>query len=599
LYVFFENLNAHGGFSKLSLKHQIETSELVIEGKVISKTSVWDDDYRFIYTINTIEVYKVFKGIPVTTVEVITIGGTVGLTALIAHPSLKLNMNDVGLFLLNEKNLVLSRESKTNLKKYVPYGLSQGFYKYNLRENIAANSLSKKSGIVESFYNEIKKHSKENVLELKPFNVNNEIAKKSFSNKLFAPGAITLDKSTVTAGTKEQLTITGTSFGASQGRVFFRNSDDGGATFISALDSEVVSWSDTEIIVEVPSGAGTGTIFIEDSSSDQSPLSSTLTISYAEINIPSDAGGNPLTAYQVRHVDDNTSGGYTWEMQTDFFNETEPGVNTGYKAAFTRALNKWICETGINWTVSESSTAVSAAGMTPDGTNLISFDKSNELGVGALGTSFSWYSGCTVGAPPSAVFWYNSENDLIFNEATNWFTGTGIPGASEFDFESVVLHELGHGHQLAHIIDPVENGNNLDDVMHWNLSNGESQKILTANNIAGANGIQTRSITGPSVCGQTEMSGISCPLSTQDAVLNEKINVFPNPVESELTIENNSLLLLKDATLFDLSGRLIAGYDISGVSKRIILDLSGISSGVYFIKIASDSASISKKLVIK
>lgn len=601
----YGNLNAHGGFNKhLSLKQQIEKSALVVEGKVIAQTSVWDDEYRYIYTVNTVEVYKVFKGNSVGTIEVITKGGTVGLTALIAHPSLRLHMEDIGVFTLTPNAVRMSRAGNSNFKKYEPYGLSQGFYRYNLRENLAANPVRMKLGIADAFYNEIKLYAKTRMVQLKSYDVKSVMAKASTSKNALPPGPITLGSSAVTAGTKELLTITGTNFGMTQGKVWFRNADDGGATFISALDSEVDTWNNTTIVVEVPSGAGTGTIFVEDSSAGQSPLSSiTLTVTYSEINVQSTAGGNPVTAYPIRHVDANDSGGYTWEMQTNFFNETEPGVNTGYKAAFTRALNKWICETGINWSVSGSATGVNSAGVGADNTDLISFDQVGDLDSGSLGACFTWASGCAPGGPgphpPSSIFWFVEENDIIFDDETDWYTGTGAPGGLQYDFESVALHELGHAHQLAHVIDPIEDGNNLDDVMHWDLTNGESQKVLNANNITGANAIQSRSNTAPSVCSETVMTDASCPLSVEEEQLSFGVRVYPNPAKESFFLTNESIIPITSIEIYDVSGRVISVQNFTDDSKVKTVNMANASGGLYIIKILGDNASVTKKLVLE
>ena len=47
---------------EIPLSNQVENSSQIIEGKVISKQSFWDANQQNIYTVNTIEVYKVFKG---------------------------------------------------------------------------------------------------------------------------------------------------------------------------------------------------------------------------------------------------------------------------------------------------------------------------------------------------------------------------------------------------------------------------------------------------------------------------------------------------------------------------------------------------------
>mgnify|MGYP001086961119 CR=1 FL=1 len=598
-YLFGPNyIAAQVLIEKIPLRTQIENSDLVVEGEVIGKISTWDDNHNLIYTINTIEVFKVFKGTTVSTVEVITVGGTVGMQALVAHPSLKLRKGDIGVFTLENNNISFSKRANSKTPKFKPYGLSQGFYKYNLSEDLAANPFVRKQNISGDFYNEIQQYSKSHFIELKAFEAKESFSKNARGKVFLPPSALTLNKTTVTAGTKDPLTITGSGFGAVQGKVQFRNADDGGATFIDALDTQVISWADDQIVVEVPSDAGTGTVRVRDDNGVLSPESSIVTVLYAEINVVSTAGGNPETAYQVQHVGQNISGGMTWRMQTDFFNDTEvPGA----KAAFTQAFNNWICETGINYEIGTSPTAVDSAGGSQDGTNVIRFDNGSELGSTTLGVCYSFFSGCSDGG--GSFNWYVSELDLVFNDTTNWYTGTGAPASGQIDFESIALHELGHSHQLAHIIDPNNNtvGNNAEDVMHYAFSNGEFQRLITANNSTAANVIQDRS-TASNPCPSfvlAPMSDAACALSVENAILEKGIDLYPNPTDNKLFIKNSSYLVLKRALIYDLSGRRIVEFDMSKGSKIKTINLSNISSGVYFIKIASDEASVVRKIVVQ
>ena len=101
--LFFSFLNysvAQNLMYEISLSEQVNASSQIIEGKVISKKSYWDADHGKIYTANTIEVYKVFKGKDQSFVEVITQGGTVGMKIHQVNPSLKLRIGDVGVFTL-------------------------------------------------------------------------------------------------------------------------------------------------------------------------------------------------------------------------------------------------------------------------------------------------------------------------------------------------------------------------------------------------------------------------------------------------------------------------------------------------------------------
>lgn len=125
----------------------------MVEGKVVSKTSFWDSEHKKIYTANTLEVYKVFKGDDaISTIEEVTVGGTVGFDALMVFPSLKLQVGDIGVFTLYETHVSLSSKTKTQNKQFEVYSLSQGFYKYNLHTDAAINPFSKTQGVTSLLY---------------------------------------------------------------------------------------------------------------------------------------------------------------------------------------------------------------------------------------------------------------------------------------------------------------------------------------------------------------------------------------------------------------------------------------------------------------
>ncbi|WP_203256145.1 T9SS type A sorting domain-containing protein [Hyunsoonleella ulvae] len=585
-----------------SLDKQVRNSDLIIEGKVISQKSYWNENRTYIYTSNIVEVYKVFKGKSTTdTIEVITSGGTVGNDALVVSPSLKLNLSEMGLYMLKSFN-----EGKHQFKSY---GSSQGYYRYNLESQVAVNPFNKKQGISSKFYKEITQLTNQNYKELKPFNVTAYSKLNQSKSSTFVPSGITFSPTTATAGTQTVLTISGTDFGATPGSVWFSNADDGGGTFTRALDNQILTWSDTQITVEIPSGAGTGPIRVEDSSNDAAVSVSVLTITYSELNAVFDiddqtgSGGSngPLTpfAYPVRHIGENGNGGFTFELQTNFFNNTEPN-NAGARAAFEMALDKWRCETNVNWDIATSATSVDVVAR--DQVNVVKFDNqgtADDLPDNVLGRCTSWYSGCGAVGDPSTWNAHVAEMDIVFDDEVNWYYGVGLPNLSEFDFESVALHELGHAHQLGHVIDLVSDGDNLDDVMHFAISNSEQQRVLLASNVTAASNVHSRSTT-VDACSQPLMTDSStCNLGVEDELLNQTVKIYPNPASTQLFISNAHILPLKSATLFDLNGRQIISYDISQAFKVETLDITNIPVGVYFVKITSDDASITQKLIIE
>ena len=598
LLSLISSLNAQGLIKEVSLEKQIEKSSLLIEGEVLSKESFWDKDNQNIYTVNKIQVHKVFKGETLTTIDIITFGGVVGLKAEIVTPSLSLNVNDIGVFVLND-NINIELKSKSKKNQYKPYSSSQGFYKYNLYQDIATNIFIKKRGISTSFYNEIMTYTKSDYIDVTNFNIEKtQSALKQIKNAL-PPSAITFSPTTVSAGTQTVLTISGSGFGSIKGKVSFSEADTGGSSFADALDTQVLTWADTQITVEVPSGAGTGAIQVTDSSSESETSSAILAVSYSEINVISNqatAGANAGldVAYLTQHVNDNTSGGYTWQMFTDF------DTNAQAKASFLRAFEIWRCESGINWVIGATTTTNVIA---DDGVNVIRFDVGNELGDDILGRCTSRFSGCFINGDTSFA-WYVDELDIVFNDspdntgsasAETWNFGAGASSSSEYDFESVALHELGHGHQLGHVIDP------NSDVMHFSLFNGQDERVLGANNVIAAADVQSRSIFS-GVCGVLAMTNYSgsCSLSVDERYeLDGSITIYPNPAKQQFFIKNTSFANLERVAVYDVSGRLVSDVDVSDTSRTKTINLINVSKGMYFVNIHSENAFITKKLIVE
>ncbi|MCT4559892.1 MAG: HYR domain-containing protein, partial [Crocinitomicaceae bacterium] len=136
-----------------------------------------------------------------------------------------------------------------------------------------------------------------------------------------------------------------------------------------------------------------------------------------------------------------------------------------------------------------------------DGINLVRFDNGNELNASTLGVCASYYSGCS---SSGTLKWYVSELDVTFNDDFNsvWHYGGGTIASNHYDFRSVALHEMGHGHQMGHVI-------NSSSVMHYALSNGQQNAMLSANEIAGGN-YQMNLSTTESRCGQPVMVATNC-----------------------------------------------------------------------------------------
>jgi len=485
---------------ELSLSDKKSNSDLIIEGKVISKNSFWNTERKMIYTSNIIEVYKVFKGNLITTnVEILTTGGIVGMDKIVVEPSLELEISDVGIFLCEDiKRYKSLPVNKSNIPVFEVYGSMQGFIKYDFATKKAFDQF-KTYEIENELYQNILGVNSKRWIEMKSFNVNKYI-EASIKSALVNPeiqSIVGFSPSVITSGTKSLLTITGSGFGASRGTgvVGFKNADNGGTSYINPIATQYISWSDNQIVVEVPTKAGTGHVLVTPQGSSTFTSVTTLTVNYAHLNVSYDPG-NGITAFGTQHVSDNGNGGYTWRMSTGFDSDASA------KASFMRAFDTWRCNTGVNWVIG-STTAINAA--EDDGQNVICFDNTSPLSAGVLGTCYSYFSGCFTG--PTSMTWYIKELDIVFDEGSNitprtWQYGTALPTTNQYDFETVAVHELGHGHQLGHVISP-------GAIMHYAISNGSSNRPLGVNDLAGGNYVQNKSTTQV-VCSQGLMTNHNC-----------------------------------------------------------------------------------------
>ncbi|OUS01492.1 hypothetical protein A9Q86_06855 [Flavobacteriales bacterium 33_180_T64] len=582
-------------FYEVPLTTQVKSSNQIIEGRVISKESFWDENHYNIYTINTVKIHKVFKGqTGIQTVEVITPGGMVGFESEVVTPSLSLEIGDTGIFMLHNNNIVINAGNTQN--KFKPYASSQGFYKYDLRHNSVSNPFQTRQGITENFYKEIKSlNNNTSIVKISKFDVN-QILQNNVTNR-DSNGVINISNispTTLNGGVRDLLTISGTGFGTA-GTVAFRDANAGGEDdmgtpiYYTAIASQIVSWTDSEIIVEVPSRAGTGDVRVTPTvggGGSEVVSTQTLTVFYSQIN-PS----NGTTDFPSQHFDTNGNGGYTWQMNTDF------DANTAANASFLRAFDTWVCTTGINWEIGAVTTLDIIAS---DGVNIIRFDDGAELPEGVLGRCTSRFGTCA-SASPGGLDVVVTELDIVFNDVftggfsvLSWEFGPGIATGFEVDFESVAVHELGHGHQLAHII-------NSGEVMHYSIANGQNSRDLGSSDLSGAIDMMNRN-TIDQVCGTGLMTYSICSgltLSIDENILEENIIIYPNPTKTNLNISSAAFIKIDNASIYDVRGRLILSKDINSSSNLNTINVNQLNSGIYFIKINVENTTISKKFIVQ
>ncbi|MGI4733614.1 MAG: IPT/TIG domain-containing protein, partial [Janthinobacterium lividum] len=503
----------------LSPSERVAAATLIVEAQVLDAHSEWDTSHQHIYTRQRLQIFRVLKGMLTDTASLplLVEGGQVGLSRQeLTNTLAPLPVGQQGIFFLQPAPWVGLSPAWTT------YASSQGIISYNLSNNTAAEP-ARTYPTPAAALTQTSQISGRPIQVLRPNPSLILAARNTLARKNQRGNALIItdfSPKIASAGTGTVLTIIGSGFGDNQGNggVDFRNADDGGATTTRALTFDYLSWSDTQIRVRIPSlatgrhPAGTGLLRVTTSDGSSLDTNTPLTIVYALTTI--DNAGSTFVD-RPNHMATNDEGGLSFHLAPNF------SANTAASAAWQRALAQWRCSTAINWNLGS---AASANTIAEDGANVIAFDDGS-LPARVLGRTTSYYSGC-YNSQGQAVF-YTNEIDQQF--ATNFVFqfGPGLPTGGQYDFESVVTHELGHAQQLSHLI-------RLGAVMHYAIAAGANLRQLSLNSdVAGGRLVlRTRSFRNRG-CGAPAM--LPSPLTSLQNEANGAAFIFSTREECFLS----------------------------------------------------------------
>lgn len=555
------------GDYELTLKQITDYSSQITRAKVVDKSCFYNDARTFIYTKYSLEVITVFRGSNSQKIDIIEEGGMMNDLIVTSSASRNLEVGEEGYFFLSVN---------TN-HQYTLATSSQSYFVINNNLQTASNGFLNYSIVDYNFEKQIEKMVGSIAIKIKTVD-----SKIHNQNKLAQglPLVTNISPKTITAGTESILTISGSGFGnGSDGIVYFTNSDDGGATLVSAFKSNIQSWTDSKIVVKVPSQAGTGSICVSKAGS-QSYSTQILTVTYARSSVATTNNIN----YESNLVNESQVGGYLISLNTKFEAKTEA------KNSFLNALENWRCSSLVNFTLTSATTLDVKEN---DNVNVIRFASPSELKPGVLGITYNFFVSC------ADSYWYVKGFDMIFLDSLIWNFDTTQINSNTYDFLSVVTHELGHAHQLSHVIDK-------DNLMHFSIRKAESKRVIDANSLACA-GLVLADATKSNICGpkpmQLLLSNICGDVFFTFYEL-QKPQLLPNPVNDILNI---NFFLPNDAIgtlqIFDIIGQLVVepinGKMLQGKnSVEVSINNSNFSKGTYFVKLVTLNKTFVSKLVV-
>ena len=94
---------------------------------------------------------------------------------------------------------------------------------------------------------------------------------------------------------------------------------------------------------------------------------------------------------------------------------------------------------------------------------------------------------------------------------------------------------------------------------------------------------------------QTEEPTVTTPLPINNSELLDRISVTPNPTTGELRVESGALRV-ESVDVFDVFGRNVSRLT-SHISHPLSIDLSHLPSGIYFVRITTETGTVVRKVV--
>lgn len=133
----FNLFSQHHNHNFITLNDRIEEATLIIEGEVIDKESFFDADKREIYTVNTIKIYKQFKGnYEADKFYIVTLGGEFGDYVEYVTHSFQLDEHDNGIFFLKDNYINQYLTDIEEEKLFSIHNLENGFLRLNEKRKI-------------------------------------------------------------------------------------------------------------------------------------------------------------------------------------------------------------------------------------------------------------------------------------------------------------------------------------------------------------------------------------------------------------------------------------------------------------------------------
>jgi hypothetical protein len=409
------------------------------------------------------------------------------------------------------------------------------------------------------------------------------------------------------AGVGDTLTVKGYLFDTTQGNgsLYFYEANNPTIPFYYKMKKvDIVEWKDTIIKAIIPSidsnynllTLGSGKFKIVNNSGASDTTNYPLTVSYSLRNRV-DSTLSPQVKMPTLLQNHSNYGGF------DFYVDTIVSHKPLMYAAVKKALNEWVCATGVNFRIVGDTFGI-VRNYSDDNINFITMGPEKKY---AIGTGIVDQLYCNGSNPKQFVI---TGIDIVISDSiTNWcFDTLNNKPVNTVDFYSAILHEWGHAIGHKHIIDSTKlmnyalpftpstnvpyNQRNIDLLTQVDAVKGGRRRVS-----------QSADPSNFAFCG-TGWQMNPFPICEKYSTLSIaeigkqafQINVYPNPFNNELYFNTLDLSVdIESISLFDITGKVILkNYQLVG--NRLSFQNSTFlgNNSILFLQIHTNKGTISK-----
>lgn len=612
----FATLSLQASIFPVPLSQRITQASHIVLASLESQHAFRSEADRQIYTLNVLQVKAYLKGANSSSqIGLISIGGSLADEGQFTFPSVQLEKGRQYVLFLEKDPLAHQHPAFPQLLQLRSYASIQGALALEggMYQDLLYEAFDERSLLQKTFSLTGEKPVKPNGV---PYFAERYTNTQQASRMVSITSISSFSATGMAAGTIDMprvAVITGSGFdpfalglgNSAVSTVEFSSALDGGATFIGLdePDSDIISWTNTEIQVKIPGDAGTGqlrlTVF------NNAPVTHPITIDWAvqpKYSINQNWPVIMRNRLELIREGSVSNDGYAFQFDNTYW------TNLDAVESFLRATQTWRCNTFINLNfVTAPNNAVYVNG---NGSQ-VRFASSATLGAGVLGQAHLRFRNTFSAILPTCIqqntLWYITDMDILFvdNPAPfSWNFTSNPTAANSYDFESVALKMIGLASGLGYI-------NQTGTAMYYTLPDGVDIRNLTANEIVAGTHKVTHSITSTPCKTLLAGNGLMVAVNgAQDCILeipHQELSSEKGPkglfnlglLQDELKLNwldtAPSQLTL---TLFDLQGRQLFSEKWEQVNSGIsVFDVSAYAGGLYLYRIESGENSWQGKLI--